>query len=90
MKIETFQDKYNIRSILRGGDVIRERRGKDIVHWVYVVLFKDGTDMEVEVPHYFETIGTERLFVKELEQNKLIKRNKKIQKIKQKTLCGAL
>lgn len=74
-------EKYNIDCILREGNVIRERRGKDKVHYVYVVIFNDETELEVLIPHYFESVGKERKFIKELERNRLKQRSEKINKI---------
>jgi len=74
-------EKYNIDCILRGGNVIRERRGVDKVHYVYVVIFNNKTEIEVLIPHYFESVGKERLFIKEIEAHRLKNRRKKINKI---------
>ena len=60
---------------------IRKHRGKDIRHWRYVVIFNDGTELDIFVPHYFETIGTKRRIIKELERNRLKQRSEKINKI---------
>lgn len=79
--IETYKTDYNIEDIILRGYEFRKHRGKQISHKYYIVIYNDGTELDVYIPHYFESIGFNRRMVKLLEDDKIIKRNKKIKKI---------
>jgi len=78
----TFHEKYNIYRVYMGGYYILEHRGRDKKHIEYFVKLLDGTELNVFVPHYFEQVGTERMFAKAIKKHIIEQRNEKINKIK--------
>lgn len=66
------------------GVELKPHRGKTIIHNRFVVEFHSGEMIKVFVPHYFESIGTERKLTKDIENYKLKIRSKKIINIKRK------
>jgi len=80
-----YLDKYNLECIITMScDVERVHRGKEVRHRHYLLLYRDGDEFEIFIPHYFEGVGTKRFFTKELEKNKLKRRSIKINKLKQR------
>ena len=78
--------KYGVIHISGVHSEDKKHRGKQVRHYTWNFVFKDGTTLNISIPHYFEEIGSRRKFIRELEKNKLRKRSIKINKLKQKML----
>ena len=79
--MESYKSEYNIKEIIKRGYENRKHRGKQISHKYYIITFIDGTELDMFIPHYFEQVGFKRRMIKLLEEDKLMKRSKKINKI---------
>jgi len=81
-----FSEEYGVCYISVLRTEVHKHRGKRVKHIPHLINFLNGSELTVFVPHYFEKVGLKRVLIKELDKDRILKRNKKIKQIKERIL----